>query len=67
MDLNEDGFDVSLTGFDAAEIDELFRDKTTVNVKEDNFDAEKAIAEIKTPVTKKGRPMDAWQPPSDVR
>ena len=57
MDLNEDGFDVSLTGFDAAEIDELFRDKTTANVKEDNFDTEKAIAEIKTPVTKKG---DIW-------
>ena len=57
MDLNEDGFDVSLTGFDAAEIDELFRDKTAANVKEDNFDAEKAAAEIKTPVTKRG---DIW-------
>jgi DNA modification methylase len=55
--LNEDGFDVSLTGFDAAEIDELFRDKTAANVKEDNFDAEKAAAEIKTPVTQRG---DIW-------
>jgi ParB-like chromosome segregation protein Spo0J len=44
MDLNEDGFDVSLTGFDAAEIDELFRDKSTANVKEDNFDTAKTIA-----------------------
>lgn len=57
MDLNEDGFDVSLTGFDAAEIDELFRDKTAANVKEDNFDAEKAAAEIETPVTQRG---DIW-------
>jgi DNA modification methylase len=56
-DLNDSGFDVSLTGFDAAEIDELFRDKTAANVKEDNFDAEKAAAEIKTPVTKRG---DIW-------
>jgi DNA modification methylase len=55
--LNEDGFDVSLTGFDAAEIDELFRDKTAASVKEDNFDAEKAAAEIKTPVTQRG---DIW-------
>jgi DNA modification methylase len=35
----------------------LFRDKSTANVKEDNFDTEKAIAEIKIPVTKKG---DIW-------
>jgi len=55
--LNDDGFDVSLTGFDAAEIDELFRDKTAAGVKEDNFDAEKAAAEIKTPVTQRG---DIW-------
>jgi len=41
-DLNEDGFDVSLTGFDAVEMDELFKDKTISNVKEDNFDADKA-------------------------
>ena len=31
-DLNEDGYDVSLTGFDAAEIDEQFRDKTAAYV-----------------------------------
>jgi DNA modification methylase len=55
--LNDDGFDVSLTGFDAAEIDELFRDKTAANVKEDNFDAEKAVSEIKMPVTQRG---DIW-------
>ncbi|MEB3103331.1 site-specific DNA-methyltransferase [Ferviditalea candida] len=56
-DIDNSGFDVSLTGFDAAEIDELFRDKTAANVKEDNFNAEKAAAEIETPVTQKG---DIW-------
>ena len=56
-DLNEDGFDVSLTGFDAAELDELFKDKTAGNVKEDNFDADKAAAEIDIPITRRG---DIW-------
>lgn len=56
-DLNDNGFDVSLTGFDAAEIDELFRGKVSGNVKEDNFDADKAAAEIETPVTRRG---DIW-------
>jgi len=56
-DLSEDGFDVSLTGFDAAELDELFKDKTIGNVKEDNFDADKVAAEIVTPVTRHG---DIW-------
>jgi len=56
-DLSEDGFDVSLTGFDAAELDELFKDKTTGNVKEDNFDADKAVAEIDIPITRRG---DIW-------
>lgn len=56
-DLSEDGFDVSLTGFDAAELDELFKDKTIGNVKEDNFDADKVAAEIVTPVTRRG---DIW-------
>lgn len=56
-DLSEDGFDVSLTGFDATEMDELFKDKTAGKVKEDNFDAKKALAEIETPVTQRG---DIW-------
>lgn len=56
-DLSGDGFDVSLTGFDAAEIDELFSEKATGNVKEDNFGAEKAAEEIETPVTRRG---DIW-------
>lgn len=56
-DLNEEGFDVSLTGFDATEMEDLFKDKTTGKVKEDNFDADKAAAEIETPVTQRG---DIW-------
>ncbi len=55
--LSEDGFDVSLTGFDAAEMDDLFREKTSGKVKEDNFDADKAAAEIETPVSRLG---DVW-------
>lgn len=57
-DIGESGFDVSLTGFDGIEIDELFKDKTDSNIKEDNFDADKAIAEIETPTTQYG---DVWQ------
>lgn len=55
--LGEEGFDVSLTGFEAAEIDELFRDGLPKEVKEDNFDADKAAEEIVTPITQKG---DVW-------
>jgi len=56
-DLNEDGFDVSLTGFDATEMEDLFKGKTSNNVKEDNFDADKAVAEIETLVSQRG---DVW-------
>ena len=37
-DINDSGFDVSLTGFDADEIDILFRDSVVSGVKEDGFD-----------------------------
>lgn len=37
-DINASGFDVSLTGFDAAEMDSLFRDSVVAGVKEDGFD-----------------------------
>ncbi len=37
-DINASGFDVSLTGFDAAEMDSLFRDNVVAGVKEDAFD-----------------------------
>jgi DNA modification methylase len=56
-DLSEDGFDVSLTGFEATEIDELFRDKTGGKIKDDDFDADRALAEIETPITRRG---DVW-------
>lgn len=55
--LDKEMFDVSLTGFDAAEIDELFGKSGDKEVKEDDFDADKAIDEISNPVTRYG---DIW-------
>jgi DNA modification methylase len=55
--LSDDGFDVSLTGFDAAEMEDLFKEQTSGKIKEDNFDADKAAAEIETPVSQHG---DVW-------
>jgi hypothetical protein len=37
-DIGAGGFDVSLTGFDAAELDALFRDGVAAGIKEDDFD-----------------------------
>lgn len=56
-DLNANNFDVSLMGFDAAEIDDLFKSATIENAHEDNFDAEKALEEIDNPISKIG---DIW-------
>ncbi len=54
-DLQGADFDVSLTGFEPAEIDSLFKDAQQSKVKDDDFDVE---AELKTPViTKAG---DVW-------
>lgn len=54
-DLQGADFDVSLTGFEPAEIDSLFKDAQQGKVKDDDFDVE---AELKAPViTKAG---DAW-------
>ncbi len=54
-DLQGTDFDVSLTGFEPAEIDALFKDTLQDNVKEDNFDVE---AELQKPtITKLG---DIW-------
>lgn len=55
--LDKEMFDVSLTGFDAAEIDELFGKDGDKEVKEDDFDADKAAEEISNPVTRYG---DIW-------
>ena len=54
-DLQGADFDVSLTGFEPAEIDSLFKDAQQGKVKDDDFDVE---AELKAPViTKAG---DVW-------
>ena len=54
-DLQGADFDVSLTGFEPAEIDSLFKDAQQDKVKDDDFDVE---AELKAPViTKAG---DVW-------
>ena len=55
-DLQAEDFDVSLTGFDAAEIDDLFKDTIGEKVKDDDFDVD---AELQNPtITKLG---DVWQ------
>jgi len=50
-------FDISLTGFDAAEIEDLFSKVHDKDVKEDDFDADKALEEIEEPVSQLG---DLW-------
>ena len=54
-DLQGSDFDVSLTGFDAAEIDDLFKDALKDEVEDDSFDVEAELQ--KPPVTKPG---DLW-------
>jgi len=54
-DLQGADFDVSLTGFDPAELDDLFKDSIKDKIKDDDFDVD---AELKQPpVTKLG---DLW-------
>lgn len=54
-DLTDSAFDISLTGFDAAEIDALFKDALKDGIKEDDFDVD---AELQKPaVSKQG---DVW-------
>lgn len=54
-DLEGSDFDVSLTGFDVAELDELFKDSITDGIEEDDFDVEE---ELKQPaMSKQG---DVW-------
>ena len=54
-DLQGSDFDVSLTGFDPAEIDDLFKDSLKDGVQDDGFDVE---AELKQPIITK--PGDIW-------
>ncbi len=54
-ELKTENFDLDLTGFNSEEINDLLDDffETT----EDGFDVDKAVEEIKTPISKKG---DIW-------
>ena len=56
-DLSMNGFDVTLTGFDMAEIDDYFNDNKNREIEEDNFDIDKAAESIKVPISKQG---DVW-------
>lgn len=56
-DLDRSGYDVTLTGFDLAEAQELFGSGSMENVHEDEFDADTAVGEISEPKTKLG---DLW-------
>jgi len=59
-DLEASSFDVTMTGFDAAEVDELLNAFYAKEAVEDNFDVDKSHAEVKAEgaVTKRG---DIWQ------
>lgn len=54
-DLQGTDFDVSLTGFEPAEIDELFRDEVKDGIRDDDFDVDAELK--KPPVAKQG---DIW-------
>ena len=54
-DLQGADFDVSLTGFEPAEIDDLFKDSMKDGIKDDDFDVE---SELKKPTITK--PGDIW-------
>ena len=56
-DLDGSGYDITLTGFDLAEAQELFGSGSMENVHEDDFDAESALAETTDCKTVSG---DLW-------
>lgn len=56
-DLDMSGFDVSLTGFEAEELDNFFKQALPQDIKEDDFDLSAAEEEISEPITKQG---DIW-------
>lgn len=56
-DLDGSGYDITLTGFNLAEAQELFGSGSMENVHEDDFDAESALDEVTAPKTKMG---DLW-------
>lgn len=57
-DLSESGYDATLTGFDTAEIADLFGSGSMANVHEDEFDADKEMDAVEKPYT---QPGDIWQ------
>ncbi|MCL2539680.1 MAG: ParB N-terminal domain-containing protein, partial [Oscillospiraceae bacterium] len=56
-DLEQSGFDLEMTGFDMTEVRELFGSGSIENAHEDDFNADKALEETTTAVTRQG---DIW-------
>ena len=56
-DLEDEGYDVTLTGYDLEETKALFGSGSMENVEEDDFDAEKEVQKIQAPITEQG---DIW-------
>ncbi|HHV41898.1 MAG TPA: DNA modification methylase [Clostridiaceae bacterium] len=56
-ELDSELFDISLTGFDAAETEDLFSRVHDKEIQDDGFDADKALEEIEEPVSRRG---DIW-------
>lgn len=56
-DLDDSGLDLTLTGFDLSEAQELFGSGSLEKVKDDEFDAEEEVNNIDKPITEKG---DLW-------
>ena len=59
-ELDTGAFDITITGFDEEEIEDLmtqFYVEEETEVKEDNFDPDKAAEEVQEPITKPG---DVW-------
>lgn len=54
-DLQGEDFDISLTGFDPAEVDDLFKDSLKEGIKDDEFDVEEELKN--PPITQSG---DVW-------
>ena len=66
-DLDASDFDVSLTGFDAEEIDALMNKFYSAEAVEDDFDREKAAAEMEAAGGAITQPGDLWEPPALLR
>lgn len=55
--LDEDMFDISLTGFDPADIEDLFSKVHDKDIEEDEFNLDEALEDIEEPISKTG---DIW-------